>query len=76
MRVARGKAVARARRFWLWLLKYRWESRPLLMKAISSHAPTATVKLLRNPKAVARFVAEVMRDNEARLRSSATRRYL
>jgi hypothetical protein len=36
------------------------------MKAISSHAPTATVKLLRNPKAVARFVAEIVHDNEAR----------
>ena len=63
------RAVRRSRErvdFWLWLLKYRWESRPLLIKAIASHAPTATVKLLRNPEAVARFVAEVVRDNEAR----------
>jgi adenylate kinase family enzyme len=46
--------------FWLWLLRYRRQSRPLLMKAISSHAPSATIHILRNPEAVRRFVADVV----------------
>ncbi|PYU67637.1 MAG: adenylate kinase [Acidobacteria bacterium] len=46
--------------FWLWLLRYRRQSRPLLMKAISNHAPTATIHVLRNPEAVRRFVADVV----------------
>jgi len=45
--------------FWLWLLRYRWQSRPFLMKAICGHAPQATVHILRNPREVRRFVAEV-----------------
>jgi adenylate kinase family enzyme len=45
--------------FWLWLLQYRRQSRPLLMKTISTHAPTATVHLLRDPKAVTQFLAAV-----------------
>jgi adenylate kinase family enzyme len=48
--------------FWLWLLQYRWKSRPSLMRAISDHAPNATLHLLRNPKEVRRFFADLTRD--------------
>src|SRR5215472_14959277 len=56
------RAVRRSRErmdFWLWLLRYRRESRPLLMKAISKHAPAATIHVLRNPTAVMQFVSDV-----------------
>lgn len=46
--------------FWLWLLQYRFQSRPFLIKAISNHAPTATIHVLHNPEAVGRFVADVI----------------
>ena len=46
--------------FWLWLLRYRRQSRPLLMRAISKHAATATIHLLRHPEAVNQFVAGVV----------------
>ena len=57
------RAVRRSREqldFWLWLLRYRRHSRPLLMKAIRHHGTTATIHLLRNPEAVRRFVADVV----------------
>ena len=50
--------------FWLWLLRYRFESRPFLMKAISDYAPTATIHLLRNPEAVRRFLSNVAHNCE------------
>src|SRR5258708_1275194 len=37
--------------FWLWLLRYRQQSRPFLMTAITSHAPHATLHVLRDPVA-------------------------
>ena len=46
--------------FWLWLLQYRWKSRPLLMKAISERAPKATLHVLRNPKEVGQFIRDVV----------------
>lgn len=57
------RAVRRSRErldFWLWLLRYRHQSRPFLMKAIFDHAATATIHLLRNPAAVMQFVADVV----------------
>jgi len=57
--------------FWLWLLQYRCQSRPFLMKAISNHAPTGAIHLLRNPEAVRRFVANVVHNSEARPASPA-----
>lgn len=57
------RAVRRSRErldFWLWLLRYRRQSRPLLMKAISSYAPTATIHVLRKPEAVRRFVTGII----------------
>ena len=41
--------------FWRWLLAYRRRSRPLIMKAIATHAPSATLLILRNPREVRRF---------------------
>src|SRR5262245_51859857 len=45
--------------YWLWLLRYRSHYRPLLIKAIRAHAPTADLRVLPDPAAVGRFVAEV-----------------
>jgi hypothetical protein len=44
--------------FWLWLLRYRTQSRPLLMKAIGKHAPTAKLYLLRTPESLAQFLED------------------
>ena len=57
------RAVRRSRErldFWLWLLRYRRQSRPLLTKAISHDASNATVHILPNPEAVRRFLADVV----------------
>jgi len=56
------RAIRRSRErvdFWLWLFRYRRVSRPFLMTAIGKHANRATIHVLRNPRAVRRFVAEV-----------------
>ena len=45
--------------FWLWLLRYRRQSRPFLLQAICHHAPQATLHVLRSPMAVRRFLAEL-----------------
>src|SRR5215469_8055577 len=45
--------------FWLWLLKYRRQSRPILMEAIAKEAGRADIHILRNPEAVRRFMDEV-----------------
>jgi adenylate kinase family enzyme len=45
--------------FWLWLLKYRRQSRPILMQAIAKQGARAHIHILRNPEAVRRFVDEV-----------------
>src|SRR5271156_5779603 len=56
------RALRRSREradFWLWLLQYRRESRPALMRAFANHAAVARLHILRNPDAVQRFLAEV-----------------
>jgi hypothetical protein len=58
------RAVRRSRErsdFWRWLVAYRFESRPILMQAIAKHAASAQLQVLRNPEAVARFIAEARR---------------
>jgi adenylate kinase family enzyme len=58
------RAIGRSRErldFWLWLLRYRSRSRPLLMEAIRAHASTAAIHVLRHPPAVRRFVLDVIR---------------
>ena len=52
--------------FWLWLFRYRRRFRPLLMSEVARHAPNATLHVLRNPAAVARFVAELTREYSGR----------
>jgi adenylate kinase family enzyme len=54
------RAIRRSRErgdFWRWLLAYRYQSGPILMAAIASHAPNAVLHVFRSPKAVERFVA-------------------
>ena len=56
------RALRRSREridFWLWLVRYRRESRPFLVRMIAEHASGAEVRVLRDPEAVARFVAGV-----------------
>jgi len=57
------RAMRRSRErvdFWLWLLRYRRQSRPYLMEAIGNHAANATIHVLRDPNAVRRFIADVV----------------
>jgi adenylate kinase family enzyme len=49
------------RDFWQWLIAYRYQSRPVLLRAIAKYAPGADLRVLRNPEAVRCFV-----DNAAR----------
>jgi len=59
------RAVRRSRErsdFWLWLLRYRRQSRHKLLEAIANHAADANLHVLRNPEALRRFVAEVVRN--------------
>ena len=36
--------------FWWWVLTWRRRSRPLLLRAISEHAPNADCHIVRSPK--------------------------
>jgi adenylate kinase family enzyme len=51
--------------FWRGLLVYRFQSRPILMQAIARHAASAEFRVLRNPKALRKFVAEVGRESQS-----------
>jgi adenylate kinase family enzyme len=42
--------------FWLWLWSWRRRSKPRLLAAISAHAPTADLYLLRSPAEVAAWL--------------------
>jgi adenylate kinase family enzyme len=58
------RALQRSRErtdFWLWLLRYRRQSRPFLMQAIANHGANATLDVLPNPEALRRFVLDVVR---------------
>ncbi len=59
------RAIRRSREradFWLWLLRYRRQSRPFLMEAIVKYAPHAALHVLYNPAALRRFVEMVVRN--------------
>lgn len=59
------RAIRRSRErpdFWLWLLRYRGQSRPFLMDAIAKYAAHATVHVLPNPVVLSRFIADVRSD--------------
>lgn len=45
--------------FWRWLITYRRKSRPILMQAIATHAPHATLRVFRNPAQLENFVAKL-----------------
>ena len=47
--------------FWLWMLRYKRQSRPFLMEAITKHATQAAVYRLRNPEALHGFIEDVVR---------------
>jgi uridine kinase len=56
------RAVRRSREradFWCWLIAYRYRSRPALMQAIAQHGPAAELHILRDPRALKRFVADL-----------------
>jgi adenylate kinase family enzyme len=60
------RAVWRGREradFWRVLLAYHWRIRPVLMRAIAKHARTADLHILRSPRALRRFVADVVRES-------------
>ena len=61
------RALRRSREradFWRWLFTYRSQSRPVLMDAISTHAPSAEVRIFRHPAALSRFVADLSRKSK------------
>ena len=63
------RAIRRSRErldFWLWLFRYRSQSRPFLIKAMRTDAPAAAIRVLRNPQAVRLFVVDVARRHPAR----------
>jgi adenylate kinase family enzyme len=62
------RAVRRSREgadFWRWLLRYRSQSRPLLLQAIAKHAPNADFRMIRSPGALTRFVAGLARNAQS-----------
>jgi adenylate kinase family enzyme len=53
------RAMRRSREridFWWWVLSYRRQSRPVLLKAIAEYAPSAELRVFRSPEALQRFV--------------------
>ena len=47
--------------FWRWVLNYRRQSLPAIMAAITDHAQTAEVHLLRNPREVDQLLSQASR---------------
>ena len=57
--IRRGREHAE---FWHWVWTYRRRSLPRLTQAIATHAPHTDLHLLRNPRAVRRFLARLSKD--------------
>jgi adenylate kinase family enzyme len=58
------RAIRRSREradFWWWVLAYRRQSRPVLLKAIANYAPNADLNIFRSPEALRRFVDNLTR---------------
>ncbi|MET7338368.1 hypothetical protein [Nonomuraea sp. NPDC005650] len=56
------RAIRRSREradFWLWVWAYRRRSRPLLLTAIAHYAGDAELHVIRSPRALRRFMAQV-----------------
>lgn len=54
------RAIRRSRErldFWTWVLLWRRRSRPLLLRAVADQAGGAALRVLRNPRAAACFLA-------------------
>lgn len=45
--------------FWWWVLTWRRRSRPAVMAAVADHAASATVHVLRTPRALRQFFTEL-----------------
>lgn len=59
------RAIRRSREradLWLWLLRYRRQSRPFLLQAIAKYASQATLHVLRKPAALREFIEVVVRE--------------
>jgi nicotinamide riboside kinase len=59
------RAIRRSREradFWLWLLRYRRQTLPILMDVIANCAANAELHVLRNPQTMRRFLARIIRD--------------
>lgn len=57
-----ARALRRSREradLWRWLITYRTKSRPILIQAIATHAPRATLHILRNPTSLKSFVDQL-----------------
>ena len=70
------RAIRRSREgldFWRWLWSYRRHSRPLIMEAIATHASSADRHVLRNPRAVRRFITQLAHEEQTRDQSSDRR---
>jgi len=46
--------------FWLSLLRYRRQSRPIVLQAFADHTARANLHVLRNPEALGRLVADLV----------------
>jgi adenylate kinase family enzyme len=58
------RALRRSRErrdFWIWLLSYRYRSRPFLLRMIAEHASSARLHVLRSPREVGEFLADMER---------------
>lgn len=58
------RAIRRGRErsdFWWWLLTYRQKSLPTLKEAFSKFAPQAKLHIIRNPRQLKRFLADLER---------------
>ena len=63
------RALGRSRErmdFWLWLIRYPYQSRPFLMRMIAAHASGARLCVLRNPAEVAQFLRDARSSYGAR----------
>ncbi len=45
--------------FWWWVLWWRYRSRPALLQAVATYAPTADLRIVRNPRALQRLWVQI-----------------
>jgi adenylate kinase family enzyme len=57
------RAIRRSREridFWWWVVAYRWQSRPVLLKAIADYSPSAKLHIFRDPDSLQQFVDQLV----------------